>query len=199
MLHRMVVAGLLALGTGMAWADPAVDETTAGLRYSATSVSNDSTLLRGIDFNGVVFPIDFDVASDIDLTQVDGAMFYEVRAATTQFDTGVALRWMDGRMRMTAADYANLVVFNGFVPLVYGKLRAELPWYSLYAGAQAEGMDRNGDRLLDANLLIGWSSPAGFGVEAGYRHYHLKLINYDQLDRLDLELHGPYTTVYLHF
>jgi hypothetical protein len=65
--------------------------------------------------------------------------------------------------------------------------------------AQAEGANQSDDRLLDANLLIGWTSPTGFGVEAGYRHYRLKLINYDQLDRLDIDLRGPYATIYLHF
>jgi len=199
-LHRMVLAGLLALGTGMAWGDPAVgDEPTAELLYSATSVSNGSSLLRGINFNGVVFPVDAHVASDIDLVQVDGAMYCEVRDDAALLDVGVALRWLDGRMRATAANYANLLAFDGFVPLVYGRLRAELPWDAFYAAAQAEGMNRDGDHLFDANVLIGWTSPTGFGFETGYRHYRLKLINYDQLDSLDIDLHGPYATVYLHF
>jgi len=199
-LHRMVVAGLLALGAGMAWSEPAVgDEPAAGLRYSATSVSDDSSLLRGINFNGVVFPVNANVASDIDLVQVDGAMYYEVPGDATLLDVGVALRWLDGRMHTTVTDYADLVVFDGFMPLVYGRLRAELPWDAFYAAAQAEGMSRNGDHLFDANLLIGWTSPTGFGVETGYRHYRLKLINFDQLDRLDIDLRGPYATIYLHF
>jgi outer membrane protein len=196
----MVVAGLLALGTGMAWSAPAAsDGLTAGLRYSATAVSNDSTLLRGVNFNGVVFPVDARVLSDIDLTQVDGAMYYEVSGNETVFAVGAALRWLDGTMRMTAAEYSNLVVFDGFMPLVYGRFRVELPWDSFYATAQAEGANRNGDQLLDANVFVGWSSPVGFGVETGYRRYRLKLVDYDQLDHLDIDLRGPYATVYLHF
>ena len=200
MFHRMVVAALLALGTGMAWSDPAAsDDLTAGLRYSAAAVSNDSALMRGVSFNGVIFPVDARVLSDIDLTQVDGTVSYEVRDDETLVDVGVALRWVDGRVRMTPAEYSNLVAFDGFLPLVYGKLRVELPWESWFVGAQAEGANRNDDRLLDANLLIGWTSPAGFGIETGYRHYRLKLVNFDQLDRIDLDLRGPYVSVSLHF
>jgi hypothetical protein len=196
----MVVAGLLALGTGIAWGAPAAsDGLTAGLGYSAAAVSNDSALLRGINFNGVVFPVDARVLSDIDLTQVDGAMYYEVGRAETVFAVGAALRWLDGRMRMTAAEYSNLVVFDGFIPLVYGRFRVALPWDSFYAAAQAEGANRNGDRLFDANVFLEWSSPIGFGIETGYRRYRLKLVDYDQLDRLDIDLRGPYATFYLHF
>jgi outer membrane protein len=198
--HRMVVAGLLALGAGMAWGDPAaVDETTAGLHFSAAAVSNNSTLLRGVNFNGVVFPVDARVLSDIDLTQVDGAMYYELSDDETSFDVGVALRWVDSRMRMTAAEYADVLAFDGFMPLLYGRLRLELPWDSMYVAAQVEGADRDNERLLDANLLVGWTSPTGLGVETGYRHYRLKLIDYDQLENLDIDLRGPYVAVYLHF
>jgi len=85
------------------------------------------------------------------------------------------------------------------LPLVYGRFRVALPWASFYAAAQAEGANRNGDRLLDVNLFVGWSSPIGFGIETGYRRYRLELVDYDQLDRLDIDLRGPYATVSLHF
>ena len=200
MLHRMVIAGLLALGTGMAWGEwSAGVDTAAGLRYCAASVSENSALQRGINFDGVVLPVGADVADDIDLTQVDGALYYELRDEPMLLDVGLALRWLDGRIQMPAVDYARAVVFDGLVPLLYGRVRIELPWHSLYAAAQAEAMNHGSDRLLDANLLVGWESPSGVALEAGYRHYRLELLHYDQLDHLNIDLSGPYTAIYLHF
>jgi hypothetical protein len=73
-----------------------------------------------------------------------------------------------------------------------------LPWDSFYAATQAEGANRNGDRLLDVNMFIGWSSPVGFAIETGYRRYRLELVDYDQ-PIISIDLRGPYATIYLHF
>jgi outer membrane protein len=199
MFHRMVIVGLLALGTGTAWGDTLFGSDTNGLRYAAASVSDDSALQRGVNFNGVVFPIRTHVANDIDLTQADGTLYYERRQHDVLVNLGLALRFLDGSLQMTAADYASRVVFDGFVPLFYGRVRFDLPWYSLYTAMQAEAMSQGSDELLDANLFVGWTSPTGIGVEAGYRRYRLKLHDYDQLDRLDIELSGPYAAIQLHF
>lgn len=124
MLHRMVMAGLLALGTGMAWSDPPVGGDTD------------------------VFPI--------------------------------------------AADFA-------FVPFLYGERRTESSWLSVHTVAQPDDTHRAGERLLDKDLLFGWASATGVSVEAGYRNYRLNLVDYDQFDRLEVDMSGPYATFALHF
>ena len=200
MLHRVVTAGLLALSAGMALAEtPAKNPSNHRVGYSATTVSADSGGPRTVDLDGVVFPVDPAVADNIDLTQVDGSVFYQVAGDTTAVDVGLALRYIDGVVRTTVADYGRSERFDGLLPLAYARLRADLPWSTWYAAAQAKAFGQNRDQVVDANVVLGWESGAGVAIEGGYRHYRLKLVNYDQLDRLDVDLSGPYAMVSLRF
>ncbi len=200
MFNRMVVAGCLALGTGMAWSDGS-EQRDAGtsVGYSAATVSGDSVVRRGISFDGVIFPVGTDVADDINLTQVDGELFYQAGEGAASLDVGVALRFMDGVLQMNVADYGRYAAFEGLVPLLFSQMRIELPWQRFYVAAQAKGMHHGSDRIEDGNLLLGWQSPRGIGVQAGYRHYRLKLNDYDELERLDIDLSGPYASLSIAF
>jgi hypothetical protein len=199
-LHRVVTAGILALGAGIALAEtPAQDDSTNHVGYVAGAVSGATNVPRGVDFNGVVFPLDTDVADDIDLTQVDGAVFYELSGAATALEVGMALRLIDGVVELTAADYGRWAQFDGVLPLAYARLRLDLPWSTFYSAVQAKAYQWNRDEMIDATMLLGWASNSGVAVEAGYRHYRLRLVDYDQLEQLDVDLSGPYAMLSLRF
>ena len=232
MRHRILYAGILALGTGMSWGDtglvagyavaavttvdvpadraPADDANERAsialdpsapnvhLRYAANSVSSDSTLPRGIDFNGVTFPVSRSLGSDIDLTQVDGDVYGELVNDSVALDIGLTLRYLQGGVDLVDTNRGRRAQFDGAVPMLFGRVRMDV-WNGVYALAELQAVTVDRDRLSDGNLLIGWDSASGLGIETGYRSYRLKLDDYDQLDRLNVDVSGPYATVKFRF
>jgi len=168
------------------------------LRYAALAVSSDSSQPRGIDFNGLIFPVSTVIGSDIDLTQVDGVVYAELADIGVSLDIGFALRYLDGAVDMIDTNRGDRAEFDGVVPLLFGKARIDV-WHDIYTAAEVSGVTADGERVLDASLLVGWTSPAGVGIQTGYRSYRLKLADYDQVDRLDVDVSGPYASIEFHF
>jgi len=168
------------------------------IRYAALAVSSDSALARGIDFNGVTFPVSNVVGNDIDLTQVDGVVYAELSDDGASLDIGLALRYLDGAVDMIGANRDSRAEFDGVLPLVFGKARVDV-WHELYTAAEVSGVTHDDERIFDARLLIGWASPAGIGIQTGYRSYRLKLAHYDQVVRLDVDVSGPFASIEFRF
>lgn len=169
------------------------------LNYSDVAGDGRNLLTRTVEFNGQVFTIAEQVASEVDLTQTDLVAYYEILDNTLSLDAGIAARWVDGDVEVASATDVAAAEFKGVLPLLYARARFDLPLTGLWAGAEAMGFAYSGHQLIDATAQIGWESPVGLGAELGWRTLRLELDSFDDIDGADIDISGPYAALNFHF
>jgi outer membrane protein len=171
------------------------------VRATWTEVTTDGfdTIGSSISFAGASFAAGTDVATDMDLSQGDLTLYYELLDNWVSVDAGLSLRYFDGFMELSGGGDEGRAEFHGALPLVYGRARFELPFTGGWIGAEVQGIAYDGNDLVDANAQLGWVSPVGVGFEAGWRVYRIELDEFDEFDTTALMISGPYAALNLHF
>ena len=169
------------------------------LQYVSLDTSASNTLTRTIDFNGTVFSVSDDIATQIELTQADAVLYYEVLDNWLSLDIGVNARYIDSTFGIASSTESASAQFTGVVPMLYGKARFDLPFSGAWAAIEAQGIGYSGNSLIDASALVGWESPLGLGAELGWRTYRLELDGADDFDQLNLDVSGLYAAINFHF
>ncbi|MDZ7669741.1 MAG: TIGR04219 family outer membrane beta-barrel protein [Gammaproteobacteria bacterium] len=158
-----------------------------------------SVLTRTVEFRGETFSISEDVASEVELTQSDAVLYYELLDNVVSLDLGIAARWIDGEIEVASESAVARAEFEGVLPLLYARGRVDLPLTGLWAGAEAQGLAYDGHSLIDASAQIGWTSPVGLGAELGWRTLRLDLDDIDDIDHAEIDISGPYAAVNFYF
>lgn len=171
------------------------------VRVNHAKVAGDgrSVLTRTVEFRGETFSISEDVASDIELTQSDAVLYYELLDNVVSLDLGIAARWIDGEIEVASESAVAQAEFEGVLPLLYARGRVDLPLSGLWVGAQAMGLAFDGHSLIDASAQVGWTSPVGLGAELGWRTLRLDLDSVDDIDNAEIDMSGPYAAVNFYF
>jgi len=169
------------------------------LQHTDITLSGDNLLSRDIEFNGSAFTVSEQVVTDLDLTQADAILYYEVLDNYLSLDLGLAARWVDGFVRVNSTLDGAEAEFTGVVPLLYAKARIDLPLSGWWVGAQAQGIAYDGDQLIDATAQIGWETVLGLGLELGYRTFSLELEEFDEVDTAEIDIDGVYFGLTYHF
>jgi outer membrane protein len=169
------------------------------LQHADISLGGANALSRTIEFNGSSFTVAEQVATDIDLTQSDAVLYYELLDNYMTLDLGLAARYVDGYVNVSSTTSSASADFSGVIPMLYGQVRVDLPLTGLWVGVQAQGIAYDGNQLLDANAQVGWESPFGLGVEVGYRAYKLELDEFDEVDSAEIDVEGVYFGLNYHF
>ncbi len=168
-------------------------------QHADLTVGGTATLTRSIDFNGSTFNVSDDVSTAIDLTQTDAVLYYEVLDNYVSLDLGLAVRMIDGEISVESTVESAVAEFEGALPMLYAKVRADLPFTGMWVSAELQGIGYDGNSLTDANAQIGWESSMGLGLEAGWRQYALKLDDLDDIDDGEIDISGPFAAVNFHF
>ena len=169
------------------------------LQHAKIAVAGNNDLVRSIEFNGTVFAVADTVATDVELTQTDLILYYEVLDNVVSMDIGMAVRRVEGFFEIASSLEVTRAEFDGVLPLLYGRVRADLPLSGLWVGAEVQGLGYDGNSLIDANAQIGWESRIGLGVEGGWRTYRLDLEDLDDVNNVSLDISGPYFALNFHF
>lgn len=169
------------------------------LQYADISSTGANVLSRQIEFDGTVFNVNSDVATDLDLTQMDAALYYEVLDNWVSLDLGLMVRHVDGELVLVSATERAEAEFTGVLPMLYGRARFDLPFTGGWVAADVQGVAYNGNELIDASARAGWESPVGLGFEIGYRTWRLTLEDVDDVDNAEIDLSGPFAMVNFHF
>ena len=168
-------------------------------QYSGINVNGNEVLSRSIEVNGTLFSFADTVASEVELNQADAVFYYELLDTMLSLDVGFAARWVDGRVELMSTTQSARAEFSGVLPLLYTATRLNLPLTGFFLGGQIMGISYDGNELYDLNAQIGYESDLGLGAELGWRSFQLTLDQYDELDRADVEVAGPYLALNYHF
>jgi outer membrane protein len=169
------------------------------VNYARFDIDSEATLARDIDFNDVIFPAGVELATDLDVTQGDAIVYYEVLDNIVSLDLGFGARYFDGSVELVSEFSASEAEFTAVIPMLYGRTRADLPFSGFWVGAEAMGLGYSDSNLIDANAQIGWESRFGFGAEAGWRLLTLDIDDIDDIDEAGIDISGPYMAINFHF
>lgn len=140
-----------------------------------------------------------DVDSDLDLTQLDITLYYEVLDNWANVDVGLTARDLDGelvvREKILNGEVSKTDI-SGVIPMGYLALRADLPFTGVSVGGQLNAISFDGDSISDVNVY-GQYEIAVLRLQAGYRQ--MKMDYEDSDNRLDVTLKGPYASVGVTF
>lgn len=166
------------------------------LQHTKLSVDGDNELNRIIDFNGSQFSINENVSAEADLTHTDATFYYELLDNWASLDLGITVRLFDGFVEIQSADESASEDLDVPIPMLYGKVRFDLPLTGLSLDAEANGIGYSGNKLIDATLRVAYESGIGLGLEGGYRSLQLEL---DEDVEADIDLSGLFIGINFHF
>ena len=168
-------------------------------QHYSLDVDGNNVLSRTIEFNGQVFNLSDAVTTVVDLSRSDAVFYYEVLDNAVSLDLGLAVSLLDGSIEVGNATDSASADFDEVVPMLYAKVRADLPLTGLWVGAQAQGMSYDDNSLIEFEAQIGWESQVGLGIEAGYRAVQIELDTFDDVDNAAIDVSGPYAAINYHF
>lgn len=166
------------------------------LQHTELSVDGDNLLTRDIDFNGSVFSVSDNVSAEADLTHTDVTLYYELLDNWVSLDLGISVRLFDGFVEIQSTTDSAREDLEDPIPMLYGKVRFDLPLTGLSVDAEANGVGYGGNTLLDASLRLAYESSIGLGVEAGYRSMVLDI---DEDIEGDIDISGIFAGINFHF
>lgn len=164
--------------------------------------SGSSTTTRSLSFGGKNYDSDTTIDSTVDLSHTDATIYYEFLDNWINLDLGITLRKFDGEIKLTgsqgSATQTAEQTLDFPVPLVYGKVRFDLPFTGLYAAVEGNWIGYDGDAFFDANAKLGYETGIGLGVEGGLRTITLNIDDVDDLG-IDMDFTGIFVGAFYHF
>ncbi|SHE90395.1 outer membrane protein [Microbulbifer donghaiensis] len=169
------------------------------LSHSSIQTDGAAELSQFVQFGDETFLIGSDVSADLDLSHTDATLYYEILDNWVNLDIGLTARQYKGELSVASAFQSETVELNGYLPMVYGMARFDLPFTGWSVIAQGNGTGYKGDTHTDLTAKVRWDfAPAlDFAIEAGYRVMSLEVQELDDL-QTDIEIKGPYLGLNLH-
>lgn len=140
-------------------------------------------------FDGL--PAGVAVHSELELTQLDLTLYYQLLDNWVNLDLGLTVRDLEGDLRIQGAGEVSRTEIDAVLPMLYVAAQFDLPFSGLSVGVDGNAIAYDGDSVYDFNVF-GQYRFSGAYVRAGYRQM---TVDYeDGSDRLDVELGGPFVS-----
>ena len=167
--------------------------------HSTIETDGAAQLDRFVQFGDETFLVGTEVAANLDLSHTDATLYYEILDNWVNLDLGLTARQYKGELNVTNQFQSDTVDLSGYLPMVYGMARFDLPFTGWSVIAQGNGTGYKGDTHTDITAKVRWDfAPAlDFAIEAGYRAMTLDLQELDEL-QTDIDISGPYLGLNLH-
>ncbi|WP_163934983.1 TIGR04219 family outer membrane beta-barrel protein [Paraferrimonas sp. SM1919] len=168
------------------------------IQQSQIQLKGNNTLTQDIEFGGVVFPVSGNVESNIDFSHTDATIYYEILDNWVSVDVGLTARLFQGEASITSMAQQAKLGLDQALPMVYGKVKFELPLSGLYASVRGNGIGYSDKKFMDIEAAVGYETSIGLGLEAGYRQFELDFMDNDE-EGADVKIDGAYLGVFYHF
>jgi len=161
--------------------------------------NGNGTLARDFTFGGTTYSSSEPVVTDIELTNTDVTLYYEVVDLGMDLDIGLTGRFFQGGVSLNGTRQD----INGFLPMIYGRARFGLPFTGTWVGGDINYMGFSGNQIADYAVRVGWETEnlilPEIGIEGGYRRFSLDA-NADDLDvNIDTQVDGFFVNLTGHF
>jgi len=138
-----------------------------------------------------LFSLTDDVISDLTLDIYDITIYYEFLDNWLNFDAGLNIKYLNGSIDVETSmrhEHNNIEVP---IPMLYAKGRVNLPSTDLSFQIEGDYIGYDNNLLYDLEIGARYSFIMGFGVEAGYKTFKIKIDNVDDIN-MDTEFSGVY-------
>lgn len=140
-----------------------------------------------------------EIESSLSLDMSDITLYYEFLDHWTEMDAGITLRYISGNMDVYNSKSSDVADFSAWVPMLYGKVRLNLPTTDLSLQLEANVVSYWDITTYDYELSARYTLAMGVGLEAGYKAFHIdsdELVNgFDA----DMDFSGPYAAAIWDF
>ncbi|MDI9245632.1 TIGR04219 family outer membrane beta-barrel protein [Marinobacter sp. CHS3-4] len=169
------------------------------IRLNRTSIEQSGSGELSADFDVIQGVGSVDVKSDLDLTQFDVTLYYEILDNWANVDLGITGRTLDGELivrEQGGAARVSRTEFEGTIPMGYLAAQIDMPFTGVSVGAQGNIISYDGDSISDFNAY-GQYEISLLRLRAGYRQMSIDYEDSD--DTLDVKIGGPFASVGLTF
>jgi len=163
----------------------------ATLSHAGSSSVNDFTWGE-TTYNGTI-------NSSLSLDMSDVTLYYEFLDNWAETDAGLTLRYISGDMDVRSSVASDVADFSTWVPMLYGKVRFNLPVTDLSFQLEANVISYWDITAYDYELSARYTLALGVGLEAGYKAFHLNSDDLVNGFNADMDFSGPYAAVLWDF
>ncbi len=164
-------------------------------------VSASSILSRSITFGGQIYTASESVSTQVDLSNTEYTLYYELLDNWINLDAGLTLRQYDGLVSLktdpSGTNISESEALDFTIPLVYLKGRVDLPLTGFFVDGEVNILSYDGNSISDTAFSVGYESDIGLGGKAGYRTFSMEVDESDFTS--DIEFKGAYVSVFYHF
>jgi outer membrane protein len=141
------------------------------------------------------------IESSFDLGMADFTAYYELLDNVFDVDLGVTLRYLSGDVTVTpyASALSEEVSFSVLTPMLYGKLRFNLPVTDLSFQAEGNGIGYGDTTFYDLSMGVRYELFGVLGIEGGWRSVNLESSDLADGLFLDLQSNGVYALIVWDF
>jgi len=175
------------------------------LQYTHLKSDGYAVVEREFTLDGVTFPANAPTTTNIDLSQVDLTLYYEILDSFVSLDLGLSAKKIDGEASVVAEPAGLEAItekteLDGTLPLLYTSFRFDWPLSDFYMAAHVHYMAYDGSKISDSELQFGWQheGQVDLGVELGLRQFKIKLDDFEDTSA-DLRFSGPLLALTLGF
>lgn len=151
-------------------------------------------------FNNQSFTGTIDIETQINLDHSEIALYYEIIDVGVDFDLGLNFKIFDGKATLTATGEGTTTQDLDFtIPMLYASLNVPLPLTGLSIGLEASTISYDGNSLTDYLARIRYTTDFNLGIEAGIRSFDLTIEDTTDQTYGNIEVSGPYLSLFLYF
>lgn len=176
------------------------------LQHNQLESAGITGLTADLSFAGESFTVDTEVRNQVDLTNTDYVLYYEILDNDlVSLDFGVNGKHINGTVAVAETAANGMAVsqrVSQIIPMAYASAMVGLPLTGLDVFAQGSLISYDGSRLYDMQAGVAYALLDNLAVDlrvkVGYRAVNLRLDDIDDL-YADLDFKGVFAGVELHF
>ena len=170
------------------------------VRLMSTKLENSGSglLSQSIVFNNVTYTASENVASTLNLNQIDLTLYWELLDNVVSLDFGFNFKNLDGEAKLVGDTTGSTSgSFSATIPMLY-LMAGVSPMEGLFIGAEGSVVKYSGSTISDFTAKVSYTTSFLLGVEGGYRR---QVYTLDDLDGsyADMQFSGPFLGAYLKF
>lgn len=173
------------------------------IRIGSTSMNLAGTgdATKSFTFNNQTFTGSIDIDTQINLDHTEIGLYYEIIDVGVDFDLGLNVKIFDGEATLseTTTPSTTTEKLDFTIPMLYASLNIPLPLTGLSIGVEGSVISYDGNSLTDYLARIRYTTDFNLGIEAGLRTFDLTIEDTTDQTYGNIEVSGPYVSLFLYF
>ncbi len=137
--------------------------------------------------------------SSLAMDYTDATFYYELLDNWVELDAGFTFRYLNGTMNVQTTRGNDNVSYSTLFPLLYGKVRFNVPNTDLSLQAEANILSLSSTTSYDYALSARYTLEFGLGLETGYKLFHIDSDDLENGFRVDTSFSGVYAAAIWNF